>query len=85
MLVVNGEKVWVPARRQELIDGLERMGILKLAGRPLRVVPKQELLTAYCRERARTIRRQQLEQRQPEEAHSRPANEAWQPSLDFAS
>jgi hypothetical protein len=83
MLVVNGEKVWVPARRQELIDGLQRMGIFKLEGRLLRVVPKQELLDAYCRERARTIRRQQAEQRRQEEARSRPTNEAWQPSLDF--
>jgi hypothetical protein len=83
MLFVNGEKVWVPARRQELIDGLERMGILKLAGRPLRVVPKQELLAAYCRERARTIRRLQAEQRKPEETRGHAANEAWQPTLDF--
>ncbi len=35
-MVVNGEKVWVPNRRQDLITGLKRMGVDKYNGRSLR-------------------------------------------------
>ncbi|MFO7631954.1 MAG: hypothetical protein R6W76_05395 [Caldilinea sp.] len=58
MMTVDGEKVWVPGCRRELIAGLQRMGIHKVAGVPLDKVSKQELTTAYCRERSRIVRRQ---------------------------
>ncbi|GIK75504.1 MAG: hypothetical protein BroJett021_44920 [Chloroflexota bacterium] len=58
---VHGEKVWVPECRRELIAGLKRMGILKVAGVPLDRLSKQELTTAYCRERSRIVRRQHQE------------------------
>jgi hypothetical protein len=55
---VDGEKVWVPGCKRELIAGLKRMGIYKVAGVPLDRLSKQELTTAYCRERSRIVRRQ---------------------------
>lgn len=58
---VHGEKVWVPGCRRELIAGLKRMGIYKVAGVPLEKLSKQELTTAYCRERSRIVRRQHQE------------------------
>ena len=58
---VHGEKVWVPGCRRELIAGLKRMGIYKVAGVPLEKLSKQELTTAYCRERSRIVRRQRQE------------------------
>jgi len=62
MLVVNGETVWVPSRRQELITGLKRMGVDKLDGQPLRNVSAAELRRVYCRERARVVRERQRRQ-----------------------
>jgi len=61
MIVVNGEQVWVPTRRSELIAGLRRMGISKVAGVPLSKLHQKDLLRAYCRERAAVVRRQQRE------------------------
>jgi len=58
---VDGEKVWVPGCRRELIAGLKRMGIHKVAGVSLEKLSKQELTTAYCRERSRIVRRQHQE------------------------
>lgn len=57
-VTVDGEKVWVPGSKQELIAGLKRMGIHKVAGVPLERLTKQELTTAYCRERSRIVHRQ---------------------------
>lgn len=62
MLVVNGEKIWVPSRRQELIAGLKRLGVDKLDGRPLRNASAAELRRVYCRERARVVRERQQKQ-----------------------
>lgn len=59
MITVNGEKVWVPSRRQELIDGLKRMGVTQVDGHALRSLSKDELLKVYCRVRAREVRRRQ--------------------------
>lgn len=59
MITVNGEKVWVPSRRQELVDGLTRMGVVQIDGHPLRSISKDELLKAYCQARAREVRRRQ--------------------------
>lgn len=59
MITVNGEKVWVPSRRQELIDGLKRMGVAQVDGHALRTLSKDELLKAYCQARAREVRRRQ--------------------------
>lgn len=64
MLVVNGEAVWVPNRRQELIAGLKRMGVDNLDGQPLRNASAAELRRVYCRERARVVRERQ--RRQPQ-------------------
>lgn len=61
-MVVNGEKIWVPSRRQDLIVGLKRMGIEKLDGQPLRSVSAAELRRLYCRERARVVRDRQRQQ-----------------------
>ena len=63
MMTIDGEKVWVPGCRRELIAGLKRMGIHKVAGEALERLPKESLRTAYCRERARIVRRQHQEQR----------------------
>ena len=63
MMTINGEKVWIPRRRQDLVAGLRRMGILRVAGTPLNQVPKDELLRLYCREKALMVRRQQWERR----------------------
>jgi len=63
-VTVDGEKVWVPGCKQELIAGLKRMGIHKVAGVALERLTKQELTTAYCRERSRIVRRQHRERKQ---------------------
>ena len=63
-MTINGERVWVPDCRRELIAGLQRMGIYKVAGVGLDRVPKADLHAAYCRERSRIVRRQQQEQSQ---------------------
>ena len=60
-MTINGEKVWVPGCRRELIAGLKRMGIYKVAGVGLDSLSKTDLLNAYCRERSRIVRRQQQE------------------------
>jgi len=57
-VTVDGENVRVPGCKQELIAGLKRMGIYKVAGVTLERLSKQELTTAYCRERSRIVRRQ---------------------------
>jgi hypothetical protein len=60
-MTINGEKVWVPDCRRELIAGLKRMGIHKVAGVGLEKLSRDELCNAYCRERSRIVRRQQQE------------------------
>ena len=60
-VTINGEKVWVPDCRRELIAGLKRMGIHKVAGVGLDKLSRDDLRTAYCRERSRIVRRQQQE------------------------
>lgn len=62
MMTVNGERVWVPHDRQDLVAGLQRMGIAKVAGCPLAKLSVKQLTAAYCRERARIVRRRQWEQ-----------------------
>jgi hypothetical protein len=61
MMTVEGEKVWVPGCKRELVAGLKRMGIYKVAGVPLDRMSKRELTTAYCRERSKIVRRQHRE------------------------
>lgn len=61
MMTVDGEKVWVPGCRRDLVAGLKRMGILKVAGVPLERVSRQALTSAYCRERSHIVRRQHRE------------------------
>lgn len=63
MMTVDGEKVWVPGCRRELVAGLKRMGIHKVAGVPLDRLSKKELASAYCRERSRIVRRQHQERK----------------------
>ena len=66
MLTINGEKVRVPGCRAELIAGLKRMGVSKVAGVALERVAKDQLVATYCRERARVVRRQQQERQRRE-------------------
>ena len=61
MMNVNGERVWVPRDRQDLIAGLQRMGIYKVTGRPLAQLSVKQLTSAYCSERARVVRRRQAQ------------------------
>lgn len=63
-VTVDGEKVWVPGSKQELIAGLKCMGIHKVAGVPLERLTKPALTTAYCRERSRIVHRQHQERKQ---------------------
>lgn len=63
-VIVDGEKVWVPGCKQELIAGLKRMGIYKVAGVALERLSKQALTTAYCRERSRIVHRQHQARKQ---------------------
>jgi predicted RecB family nuclease len=65
-MTINGEKVRVPGCRAELIAGLRRMGISKVAGLALERVTKDQLVAAYCRERAQVVRRQQQERQRRE-------------------
>ena len=66
MIVVNGEKVWVPSRRQDLVAGLRRMGLDEIDGRSLRSASVAELRRVYCCERARVVSDRQR-QESPEE------------------
>ena len=63
-MIVDGEKVWVPDCKQELVAGLKRMGIYKVAGVALAHLTKQELTAAYCRERSRIVHRQHQARKQ---------------------
>ena len=58
-MVINGERVWVPEKRRDLIAGLARMGVTKVRGQALRSATVEDLRRVYCRERARTVRRRQ--------------------------
>lgn len=61
-MVVNGERVWVPDQRRDLIAGLKRMGISQVRGRPLRSASIEDLRRVYCRERAKVVRARQQSQ-----------------------
>jgi hypothetical protein len=58
-MVINGERVWVPEQRRDLIAGLKRMGVTKVKGRALRSATVEDLRRVYCRERARAVRQRQ--------------------------
>jgi hypothetical protein len=58
-MVINGERVWVPSQRRELIAGLKRMGVTEVRGKALRSASKADLTRVYCRERARVVRERQ--------------------------
>lgn len=58
-MVINGERVYVPDQRRDLIAGLKRMGVTKIKGKALRSVSKEDLRRVYCRERARAVRERQ--------------------------
>lgn len=58
-MVVNGERVWVPDQRRDLIAGLKRMGVKKVRGKALSAASKEDLTRVYCRERARAVRERQ--------------------------
>ena len=61
-MVINGERVWVPGQRRDLIAGLKRMGITKVRGRALTSATMEDLRRVYCRERARAVRQRQRNQ-----------------------
>ncbi len=65
-MIVNGEKVWVPIQRRDLIAGLKRMGVTRVRGKTLDAANKQDLTRVYCRERARVVRERQQSQPKPE-------------------
>ncbi len=57
-MTIDGETVYVPRHKRELINGLQKMGIFKIAGRPLERMAVTELQRKYCSERAAKIRRE---------------------------
>ena len=69
-MVINGEKVWVPDQRRDLIAGLKRMGVTKVKGRALRSMSKADLRRVYCREKARVVRQRQGTQPESEPVRS---------------
>ena len=81
MMTVNGERVWVPRDRQDLVAGLQRMGISKVAGCPLAKLSVKQLTAAYCSERARVVRRRQLEQQASSQGNGGPEAPACQLEL----
>ena len=76
MITVNGERVWVPSTKRDLIAGLRRMGINKVAGVCLARLTVEELTVAYCRERARIVRHCQSEARRGQQRASAKRYEA---------
>lgn len=56
---VNGETVYVPAQKYELIQGLKRMGVFKVAGVPLANATRKELQCEYRRVRKACVQRAQ--------------------------
>ena len=63
MMTVDGERVWVPSSKTDLVRGLKRMGIAKIAGVPLQQVPVDQLVKEYCRQRARIVQRDHNERK----------------------
>lgn len=61
---VNGERVYVPEMKAELIKGLERMGTSKIGGLPLRQAHMQELQSEYRHALRLCIERRQRETRE---------------------
>ena len=66
-MVINGERVWVPDQRRDLIAGLKRMGVTKVKGQALRSAATVDLRRVDCREKARVVRERQRKhpQRKP--------------------
>ncbi len=56
---VNGERRWVPERKRELVERLEKNGIWTVDGKPLRRVPKERLFKICCRIIADQLRQEQ--------------------------
>lgn len=65
-MTINGETVYVPSRKGELIRGLERLGVFKVAGIRLEYVTLKELRREYCRVRAASVRRAQRQRSKPD-------------------
>jgi hypothetical protein len=63
-MVINGERVWVPDQRRDLIAGLKRMGVTEVRGRTLRSARTEDLRRVYCRERAKAVRKRQRQRSQ---------------------
>jgi hypothetical protein len=63
MMTVEGERVWVPSNKTDLVRGLNKMGISKIAGVPLQKVPVDQLVKEYCRQRARIVQREHSKRR----------------------
>ena len=64
MITVDGERIWVPNRKEDLIAALKRIGISMDAGVPLRELSTKQLVRVYCREMGRVVRRQQVRNRE---------------------
>jgi hypothetical protein len=69
---VNGERVYVPELKGELIEGLQHMGIYKIAGVPLQRVHMKELENEYRRARRACIERRQRKARAHQPPRRRP-------------
>lgn len=63
MMTVDGERVWVPSNKKDLVRGLRQMGISKIAGVPLQQATADQLVKEYCRQRARIVQREHSERR----------------------
>ncbi len=68
---VNGERIWVPSRKKDLITGLKRMGITKIEGVSLYKIRKERLTKEYCRFRAAIVRREQSERQAIDTKHGK--------------
>ena len=76
-MIVNGERVWVPEQRRDLIAGLKRMGVTAVRGHALNSASKEDLTRVYCRERARAVRQRQRKQSKRKHTYHSQSFAAW--------
>lgn len=68
---VNGERRWVPERKKEIIERLEKRGVETVDGKQLRHVPKERLFKICCRVTADQLRQEQRTRRQKQKQQTR--------------
>lgn len=69
-MFVNGEAVYVPELKYDLIKGLEHMGVYRIAGEPLRQARLDELDEEYRHVLRACIVRRQRRQRTADKRHT---------------